>query len=34
MAISKEKRRQDSNEKYVDALQDNYSKLCVVRVEW
>ena len=33
MAISKEKRRQDSNEKYVDALQDNYSKLCVVRVD-
>lgn len=33
MAISKEKRRQDSNEKYVDALQDNYSKLCVVRLD-
>ena len=34
MAISKDKRRQTSNEKYVDALQDRYSKLCVVRVDF
>ena len=34
MAISKDKRRQSSNEKYVDALQDRYSKLCVVRVDF
>ena len=34
MAISKDKRRQVSNEKYVDALQDRYSKLCVVRVDF
>ena len=34
MAISKNKRRQTSNEKYVDALQDKYSKLCVVRVDF
>jgi len=34
MAISKDKRRQASNEKYVDALQDRYSKLCVVRVDF
>lgn len=33
MAIKKEKRRQDSNERYVNALQDKYSKLCVVRVD-
>lgn len=33
MAISKDKRRQASNEKYVDALQELYSKLCVVRVD-
>ena len=33
MAISKEKRRQASNEKYVDALQENHSKLCVVRLD-
>ena len=33
MAISKEKRRQDSNEKYVAALQEKYSKLCVVRLD-
>ncbi len=31
MAIKKEKRRQVSNEKYVDALQERYSKLCVIR---
>jgi hypothetical protein len=34
MAISKDKRRQTSNEKYLDALQDRYSKLCVVRVDF
>jgi len=34
MAISKDKRRQVSNEKYLDALQDRYSKLCVVRVDF
>jgi hypothetical protein len=34
MVISKDKRRQVSNEKYVDALQDRYSKLCVVRVDF
>lgn len=34
MAISKNKRRQTSNEKYLDALQDKYSKLCVVRVDF
>ena len=34
MSISKNKRRQTSNEKYVDALQDKYSKLCVVRVDF
>lgn len=33
MAIKKSKRRQDSNEKYVDALQEKYSKLCVVRLD-
>lgn len=33
MAISKDKRRQVSNEKYVDALQDKHSKLCVIRVD-
>ena len=33
MAIKKEKRRQISNESYLDALQDKYSKLCVVRVD-
>ena len=31
MGISKDKRRQASNEKYVDALQNRYSKLCVIR---
>ena len=33
MAIKKEKRRQMSNESYLDALQEKYSKLCVVRVD-
>ena len=33
MAIKKEKRRQKSNESYLDALQERYSKLCVVRVD-
>lgn len=33
MAITKEKRRQASNEKYIDTLQENHSKLCVVRVD-
>lgn len=33
MAIKKEKRRQMSNESYLDALQERYSKLCVVRVD-
>ncbi len=33
MAIKKSKRRQDSNEKYDDALQEKYSKLCVVRLD-
>lgn len=33
MAISKSKRRQSSNEKFMDALQDNFSKICVVRVD-
>ncbi len=33
MAIEKEKRRQMSNESYLDALQERYSKLCVVRVD-
>ena len=33
MAIKKEKRRQISNESYLDALQEKYSKLCVVRVD-
>ncbi len=33
MAISKDKRRQISNESYLDALQDRYSKLCIVRVD-
>lgn len=33
MAINKDKRRQLSNEKYVDALQERYSKLCVVRTD-
>lgn len=33
MAISKDKRRQSSNEKYVDALQERYSKLCVARID-
>ena len=27
------RRRQDSNEKFMDALQDNFSKICVVRVD-
>lgn len=31
MAIKNEKRRQVSNERYVDALQERYSKLCVIR---
>ena len=31
MAISKIKKRQASNEKYIDALQEKYSKICVVR---
>lgn len=31
MAISKSKRRQSSNEKYVDALQEKFSKLAVIR---
>lgn len=34
MAISKDKRRESSNEKYVDALQEKFSKLCVVRVDF
>lgn len=34
MAISKDKRREASNEKYVDALQDRYSKLCVIRLDF
>lgn len=33
MSISKNKRRQTSNEKYIDALQNNYSKLCVARFD-
>lgn len=33
MAISKDKRRKTSNEKYVDALQEKHSKLCVLRVD-
>ena len=33
MAIKKEKRRQMSNESYLNALQERYSKLCVVRVD-
>ena len=30
---TKAKKRQTSNVKYVDALQANHSKLCVVRVD-
>lgn len=33
MAISRDKRRKTSNEKYLDALQQKYSKLCVLRVD-
>ncbi|MCT7482127.1 inovirus Gp2 family protein [Arcobacter cryaerophilus gv. pseudocryaerophilus] len=33
MAFTKDKRRRISNENYLDALQDKYSKLCVVRVD-
>jgi hypothetical protein len=33
MAISKDKRRRASYEKYVDTLQDKFSKICVVRVD-
>ena len=31
MAIRKDKRRQASNEKYIDALQEKFSKVCVIR---
>lgn len=33
MAFTKDKRRRISNESYLDALQEKYSKLCVVRVD-
>ena len=33
MAIKKEKKRQASNEKYIDVLQEKYSKICIVRVD-
>lgn len=33
MAFTKDKRRRISNERYIDAMQDKYSKVCVVRVD-
>ncbi|WP_323586136.1 YagK/YfjJ domain-containing protein [Aliarcobacter butzleri] len=33
MAFTKDKRRRISNESYLDALQEKYSKVCVVRVD-